>query len=619
MANESTIASRSLLPTYESLYGEEGKFPVDPDTVARLRREAEEQGLIFSGDATAGQKLSEFIRNAPDAAYSFLARGTEGIAELATGLALATYKGGRLATETDPEKLKEIMAEPAFTKYLGEFRGALGNLNLGENRISGLSPEEIAGVIGYYTAPVPTGIMAAGARAVPTLVKGAGQVADELATTARFFPDYNPLRKFQPKSVGAMSIDELIESGQIKKASEITNDPLTLMARERDRFQKIAEAKGNKGEVVEVGNEFTEGTFKYKGETYNKSDGVLIKYQTKRNRPSGEKSWTPKEAFKKTKSEAQTGVKNIETREIEKILKENFSNEEMLNTTLPQLVKFLENKGINFTSKTPTITVSNVRRDITGTTVKKGAPGVDRIPLDQKILKKPTSSLIKEFDETGQTAINNFQSDLVKLTGFNKSADDSMKVSSPLNRFLNGAVQALKKGDTTTDEIIEQLNKVDKNALADVLKKNANIRNKLKKANELGINLDDLNLSHMEDVADNWKTSLDANNLFLATKDANQKIQIKLDKDIKKLFTNFREAKTLSEKKELVKQFKNIKKELIDNDLVSVIDGKKIGADVDFEKTFKKFSEKTDAAILERLFRKDGGIVSIEEMTRPLV
>ena len=601
------------------MYDEGGKFDVDPKTVERLRAEAEEQGLIFSGDATAGQKLSEFIRNAPDAAYSFLARGTEGIAELATGLALATYKGGRLATETDPEKLKEIMAEPAFTKYLGEFRGALGNLNLGENRISGLSPEEIAGVIGYYTAPVPTGIMAAGARAVPTLVKGAGQVADELATTARFFPDYNPLRKFQPKSVGAMSIDELIESGQIKKASEITNDPLTLMARERDRFQKIAEAKGNKGEVVEVGNEFTEGTFKYKGETYNKSDGVLIKYQTKRNRPSGEKSWTPKEAFKKTKSEAQTGVKNIETREIEKILKENFSNEEMLNTTLPQLVKFLENKGINFTSKTPTITVSNVRRDITGTTVKKGAPGVDRIPLDQKILKKPTSSLIKEFDETGQTAINNFQSDLVKLTGFNKSADDSMKVSSPLNRFLNGAVQALKKGDTTTDEIIEQLNKVDKNALADVLKKNANIRNKLKKANELGINLDDLNLSHMEDIADNWKTSLDANNLFLATKDANQKIQIKLDKDIKKLFTNFREAKTLSEKKELVKQFKNIKKELIDNDLVSVIDGKKIGADVDFEKTFKKFSEKTDAAILERLFRKDGGIVSIEEMTRPLV
>ena len=212
MVDESTIASRSLLPTYESLYGEEGKFPVDPDTVARLRKEAEEQGLIFRGDATAGQKISEFIRNAPDAAYSFLARGAEGTAELAVALALLTYKGGRLATETDPEKLKEIMAEPSFTKYLGEFRGALGNLNLGENRLSGGSFEDMMGNIGYYAAPVP----------VVPVVKGAGQIAkglastqvgknivDELATTARFFPDYNPLKKFEAKSVGAMSADDV--------------------------------------------------------------------------------------------------------------------------------------------------------------------------------------------------------------------------------------------------------------------------------------------------------------------------------------------------------------------------------------------------------------------------
>ena len=145
------------------MYDEGGKFDVDPKTVERLRAEAEEQGLIFSGDATAGEKLSEFIRNAPDAAYSFLARGAEGTAELAAGLALLTYKGGRLATETDPEKLKEIMAEPSFTKYLGEFRGALGDLNLGENRISGGSFEDMMGSIGYNVAPVPMLPVARGA------------------------------------------------------------------------------------------------------------------------------------------------------------------------------------------------------------------------------------------------------------------------------------------------------------------------------------------------------------------------------------------------------------------------------------------------------------------------
>ena len=261
MAKEDTFLPGQL-PSFESLYGEEGKFPVDPDTVARLRAEAEEQGLIFKGDATTGQQISEFIRNAPDATYSFLARGAEGIAELATGLALATYKGGRLATETDPEKQKEIMAEPAFTKYLGEFRGALGNLNLGENKISGLSPEEVAGVIGYYTAPVPTGIMAAGARAVPTLVKGAGQVADELATTARFFPEYNPLKKFEAKSVGAKAVDEgsktqkkpegvtsikeMIDDKTLKTGDELTTDPLNLVSIKNTRLEKIREGYKNK-------------------------------------------------------------------------------------------------------------------------------------------------------------------------------------------------------------------------------------------------------------------------------------------------------------------------------------------------------------------------------------
>ena len=59
-------------------------------------------------------------------------------------------------------------------------------------------------------------------------------------------------------------------------------------------------------------------------------------------------------------------------------------------------------------------------------------------------------------------------------------------------------------------------------------------------------------------------------------------------------------------------------KELVDNNLVSIIDGKKIGADLDFKKSFEKFSTSTNDALNERLFRKDGGMVSIFEMTRPI-
>jgi hypothetical protein len=618
MANESTIASRSLLPTYESLYGEEGKFPVDPDTVARLRREAEEQGLIFRGDATAGEKLSEFIRNAPDAAYSFLARGAEGTAELAAGLALLTYKGGRLATETDPEKLKEIMAEPSFTKYMGEFRGALGDLNLGENRISGPRLEDITGTIGYYAAPVP----------VVPVAKGAGQIAkglastqvgknivDELATTARFFPEYNPLRKFQPKSVGAMSIDELIESGQIKKGTDLTQDQGNLLPIKSTRADKIRDVRiqrgsstqFGKGKVIEVGEEGTEGTFRHEGKTFNKSDGVLVQYKTG-------KKWVPKEVHGKGTTRIS---ENKITTEIKKILNENFTNDELLNMRNKEIVEFLEGKGIDFSyTKTPTITVGQIRKGMTGkTTEGKGA--VPK-PESEKVIRKIGSSLLDEFDLAGQNAINNFTDDIFNLTGFSKTSNDAMRVNSPIKRYLNNALTAVKDGKATKQEIIEQLNKVDKEKFAGVLKKYFNLRDRLKKANELGVDLDDLNLSHMENIADNWKTALDANNLFVATKKANQIIQRKLDKDISNIFEKFRNAKTISEKKELVKEFKNIKKELVDNNLVSIIDGKKIGADIDFEKSFEKFSTSTNDALNERLFRKDGGMVSIFEMTRPI-
>ena len=408
-------------------------------------------------------------------------------------------------------------------------------------------------------------------------------------------------------------VDDLIKKGDLKKASEITDDPLTLMARERDRFQKIVEAKGKRGKLFEVGNESTEGTFKYKGETYNKSDGVLIGFPSNRVGRYFDKNWIPKEKVGQTQ---RTGIKNTETIKIENILKENFTNDELLNMRNKEIVSFLRSKGVNFSSKTPEVTVGQIRKSMTGKTTE-GRGTIPKLESEKKVRKIGTQ-LLNEFDLTGQTAINNFTDDIFKLTGFSKTSDDAMRINSPIRRYLNNALIAVKDGKATKQEVIEQLKKVDKEKLSDVLKKYFNLRNKLKKANELEIGLDDLNLSHMENIADNWKTALDANNLFIATKTANQVIQRKLDKDLSKIFEKFREAKTISEKKEIVKEFKNVKKELIDNNLVSIIDGKKIGADIDFEKSFEKFSSATDTALNKRLFKKDGGMVGISHLTRPL-
>ena len=557
------------------MYDEGGKFEVKQEFIDEARAKAISEGKKYYGDATNFEIFRDSVLNLPDAAINFVARGAEGTGELVAGIASLAMKGGQLATTTDPDKLTQIMSEPSFTKYMGAYKGKLGKPDLFTSDISGIEENvDRVGDVAYLASPVP---MAPFAKGIPYLFK-AGKAAKE-------------------------------------GTENIVKDVVKSFTQGDSGFR--ASAGGKKGTVVEVGNESTEGTFRYKGKTYNKSDGVKVKYESKRGRPFGESRWVPEEIY--GKSNVRTGTKNVSTLEIENILKNNFTNDQLLNMTSKNLVEFVKSKGVTFNNiKEPTVTVNTIRRSITGQKIPQGAPGVDRIPLDQKILKKPTSSLIKEFDEAGQIAINNFQDDMIKLTGFSKSQDQSMKVTSPLNRFLNGAVQALKKGDTTTDEIIEQLSKVDKDALANVLIKNAKIRNKLKKANELGIDLDDLNLSHMEDVADNWKTSLDANNLFLATKNANQKIQKNLDKDIKKVLEKSKKAKTEVEKKEALDEFNKIKQELIDNDLVSIIDGQKIGADIDFEKSFEKFSSIADTAINKRLFKKDGGMMNINDITGSL-
>jgi len=84
------------------------------------------------------------------------------------------------------------------------------------------------------------------------------------------------------------------------------------------------------------------------------------------------------------------------------------------------------------------------------------------------------------------------------------------------------------------------------------------------------------------------------------------------------IFEEFKGAKTVSEKKEIVKNFQNVKKELIDNNLVSIIDGKRIGADIDFETSFKTFSTAADKALHKRLFKKEGGLVGMDYLTRPI-
>jgi len=158
------------------MYDEGGKFEVKQEFIDAARAKAIEEGKKYYGDATNFEVFRDGILNLPDSAINFVARGAEGTGELFAGLASLVMKGGQLATTTDPDKLTQIMSEPSFTKYMGAFRDKIPTPNLYESDISGVEDVEKAfGTAGYYTSPVP---MAPFAKGIPFLFK-AGKAAKE--------------------------------------------------------------------------------------------------------------------------------------------------------------------------------------------------------------------------------------------------------------------------------------------------------------------------------------------------------------------------------------------------------------------------------------------------------
>ena len=245
------------------------------------------------------------------------------------------------------------------------------------------------------------------------------------------------------------------------------------------------------------------------------------------------------------------------------------------------------------------------------------------------IVRKDTaefySTYKKLFSDSDQATLDAFRNDIIESGGF--ASNDSgarFKIEGLISRYLYNALGIDKKtkvSKATQSEIIENLKNVDKEKLAQVIKLDRQLKSKLLQAKELGIDLDDFNLSHMEDVASNWMNTLNANNLFFAPSKANLSLQKNINRKLKNNLERGKKATTEAEKTEILNEFNDLKQELIDNNLVSVIDGQRIGADIDFEKSFEIMSDIYNEAINKRLFpfKKDGGIISMEEMiNRPI-
>jgi hypothetical protein len=232
------------------------------------------------------------------------------------------------------------------------------------------------------------------------------------------------------------------------------------------------------------------------------------------------------------------------------------------------------------------------------------------------------------------------------ITNWKKNAIDTAGKSTRDEKYINqiSITSAMKRiimnglaKKASPEEIIKEINNSDPFEFGKVINKNKELRDKFKMFSEQFPNLkiEDFNLSHMEAIADNWRTGLQANNLYFQEEAKNVGLQKQINTDIVDFLRNLEAAKKvegpagIAKIKKLKKEFKSLSNLLKKENIVSVIDGKKIGAtDIDYlssaERLEQEMTTKAKQAISEKMFgdptyyRKDGGMVGISHLTRPL-
>jgi hypothetical protein len=698
------------------MYDEGGKFAVDPTAEDRLRAEAEAKGLRYSGDVGIGPKFLEFAKNIPDAGYEFFARGFEGLGELAVGTALAGYKGGRLLLEPDPEKRREIMAEPAFTKYMGEFRGKLGSIDLAENTISGITPEQIANVIGYYAGP-PSSVIGGIVKA-PFLAAKATQGTKAAAEgTTNIVKDVvNVATKgdsgFRTSAGGVRTVDEMINEGVVTTGSKYyddlggfddivtrnvlinknnrLSDILTggSSSNRKDRLALRYQASKNKDlnefvnkvNKLEKTKKIDDSIFNQFADIYNSKDFFKLqylknsigknKYAVLRDKakliPAEEGGITketldevtemfnsistkqPKMDVIVTKAEnvlkkykdknlKATGYElkgnalgdvNIENILFEdKILKEylttgtgkEITERGSLLSKKKELIKTLNKQGI-----LEELGLSNY--NITGKPVKK----INDPQIKEYLKKVGKDNVGKDFDFT--KAMNSDQRLIITeaITKVGNLTKGQPAVNKAVYSLMDKNIErmfryGLREGKTM-DEILKSFkNQIDDpdflNKVVPLMIEKAKTGNYIKGIRkDLGVTLDDVNLSHMTAVVDDIDQTFNINNLFIGKSSLNQQ-ESNIQKTIKKLQNNLKKDNiSSSEKLKAKEQIEDLQFELENKGYYESISknypsASDVGMDVQ-----KQIKEKISETMMGEptYFKKDGGMVGISHLTRPL-
>jgi hypothetical protein len=161
------------------MYDKGGKFEPTEENINAARAKALEEGKKYIGDATAFETFKDRLFDIPDATIALVSGTGETLSEFVLGLAKATLQGGQMATTTDPKRIEEIRKEPGFTSYFDQLN--FPRTDIYDSKISGVTPTDLGEFTGKYIAPLPAAPLVAGAKIATTpVLKGIGQLSDDI-------------------------------------------------------------------------------------------------------------------------------------------------------------------------------------------------------------------------------------------------------------------------------------------------------------------------------------------------------------------------------------------------------------------------------------------------------
>ena len=391
-----------------------------------------------------------------------------------------------------------------------------------------------------------------------------------------------------------------------------------------DSLETITQSPSAKGKLIEVGGETTEGTFRYKGQTYNKSDGVRLEYGFKKGTETPATRWVPKEKYNKPNvPPTESGKTRHVAETIDEINKIYPPGTNLHELTHQQILDVLRQGGYNTTASTIFTAKNKIMQR--GPTPEENR--AKRILDPEGYEARDIGKSLQRLDKKNYDIAKNF----LKEISPNKLEKDI------LNNHLQRMVYFAKREGASEEEIIEVLNNVDKEKLISLLTDVSELRSLNKQLRDLGINPMvqnkpyAINLSHKLPVKKDWKKSFDADNLFVSDSYGNLILQPSLEKQIKSIKEGLKNYKTLTEKKQFLKEsmpgyqgdksrtIKEVRQAFKDNRLISIFGDKVFGSSSSND---PYFVEQMRDTLLKRLetgqFKKDGGMMNINDITRSL-